>query len=311
MMVADPLANSLAANPQGLDSLRLLARQGNGTEAIKAGAQQLESFFLQMMMKSMRETQSEDGLFDSQETRSFTEMSDQQLAQNISRSKGIGLADMLAKQLTRMVEPNVIRAEPRPYSLQSGTSPAPVVQPSVPLSSTVQPSTTLPSDGPAAPRSFVDRMWPHAAAAGKEIGVAPHLLLGQAALESGWGKQAPRLPDGSSSHNLFNLKAGSNWKGGVVQAETTEYVNGAAQKRVENFRTYASDAEAFADYARLLKASPRYAGAVAAGGDSESFARGLQAGGYATDPMYSNKLVRLINSTSFRSALLSGQVSDG
>jgi len=153
------------------------------------------------------------------------------------------------------------------------------------------------------PRDFVERIWPLAAAAGKEIGVAPHLLLGQAALESGWGRRELRQADGSSSHNLFNIKASNSWKGKVVQAETTEYVNGIAQKHVENFRAYNSDAEAFGDYARLLKTSPRYAGAIAGGDDVESFARGLQSGGYATDPMYSDKLVRLVGSSSFRAAL--------
>lgn len=296
MQVADAGSNSLAANPQALDRLRLLAKQGNDKEAIKAGAQQLESYFLQMVLQSMRKAQPQDGVLDSQETRAFTDMFDQQIAQSISRSKGVGLSGMLAEQLTRITDPNAIRIVPRPYDLP----------PIAALATTTQAQFMPSSEVSTAPRDFVERMWPHAAAAGKEIGVAPHLLLGQAALESGWGKRELHQADGSSSHNLFNIKASNSWEGKVVQAETTEYVNGVAQKRVENFRAYNSDAEAFGDYARLLKTSPRYAGAVASGNDVESFARGLQSGGYATDPMYTGKLVRLVGSSSFRAALQPG-----
>ena len=301
------LSNTLAANPQSLNSLHLLARQDNGKAAIKASAQQFEAFFLQMMLKSMRATLSEDSPFDSQETRTFTEMSDQQLTQNISRSKGVGLADMLVKQLALTNDPNAIHPQPRPYNLPALTATTPVqdVQPQSGFSAT---SSDKSGNAVSTPRSFIDRMWPHAAAASKELGVAPHLLLGQAALESGWGKQVPRLQNGTSSHNLFNIKAGSSWNGKVAQVESMEYVGGVAQKRVESFRAYSSDAAAFADYARLLKDNPRYSGVASSDSDAE-FARGLQSSGYATDPAYGDKLLRLLGSASFRAALQPEQSS--
>jgi flagellar protein FlgJ len=212
---------------------------------------------------------------------------------------------MLVKQLSRLNDPNAIHVEPRPYTIKSGT-PSSVPQSSNNKATDNQTATSATEDS-SSPGNFIDRLWPHAAAVAKDIGVAPHLLLGQAALESGWGKQAPRLPDGSSSHNLFNIKAGSSWKGRVVQTETTEYVNGVTQKSTAKFRAYDSDAEAFSDYAGLLKGNSRYAGVLQAGSDAQGFAQGLQSGGYATDPMYGVKLVRLINSNSFRTALLGDQ----
>src|SRR5690606_24746784 len=108
-------------------------------------------------------------------------------------------------------------------------------------------------------REFVNRLWPHALEASRATGIAPHFILGQAALESGWGRSEIRMPDGSPSHNLFGVKAGRGWQGPTVDVTTTEYVNGVPVKTVERFRAYGSYAEAFKDYANLLAANPRYA----------------------------------------------------
>lgn len=141
---------------------------------------------------------------------------------------------------------------------------------------------------------------PHALEASQTTGVPARFMLGQAALESGWGKREIRAADGTPSHNLFGIKAGSNWKGPVVETVTTEYVNGVAQKSVEKFRAYASYADAFRDYANLLSSNPRYAGVMAQaaqGMNAEGFAQGLQRAGYATDPNYADKLSRIIKTT--------------
>jgi flagellar protein FlgJ len=127
--------------------------------------------------------------------------------------------------------------------------------------------------------------------------------VAHAALESGWGRAEPRFADGRASYNLFGIKAGSNWPGPVVEASTTEFVNGVAEKRVERFRAYGSYAEAFQDYARLLAQSPRYAGVVGSQNPA-SFALGLQRGGYATDPAYASKLESIINGPTLRQALI-------
>ena len=140
----------------------------------------------------------------------------------------------------------------------------------------------------------------HANEASQTTGIPARFMLGQAALESGWGKRELRGTDGTPSHNLFGIKAGAGWKGPIVEAVTTEYVNGVARKSVEKFRAYPSYADAFRDYANLLRSNPRYAGVLAQaaqGIDLEGFAHGLQRAGYATDPNYADKLSRIIRGT--------------
>jgi flagellar protein FlgJ len=146
-------------------------------------------------------------------------------------------------------------------------------------------------------------LWPHAVEAGKELGIPAHFLLGQAALESGWGKRAIRGQDGQDSLNLFGIKAGAKWGGEVVAAATTEYVNGAPQARREEFRAYGSYAESFRDYAALLRSNPRYQKVFGQNVDAAGFARVMQQAGYATDPMYASKLARVVNSETMRQAL--------
>ncbi len=150
------------------------------------------------------------------------------------------------------------------------------------------------ADLPQAARDFVNRVWPHAVDAARSTGVPAQFLVAHAALESGWGKSEIRRPDGSSSHNLFGIKAGRSWQGASVEAATTEYVDGVAQPAKEKFRAYGSYAEAFRDYASLLASNPRYSGVIGQQ-DGTAFARSLQQAGYATDPMYADKLSRIIN----------------
>lgn len=289
------MTDALALNPQGLDGLKLQSKQNGGRESVRAAAEQFESFFLQMMLRNMRQTLSQDGPFDSQETKTFSDMFDQQVAQSISKSKGVGLADMLEAQMKLSLETKPgIRIQPRPYDLPSVAAPA-----------AVSGAIETQKDAPLTPRNFVNKLWPHAVDAAADLGVSPHVLLAQAALESGWGKHELRGAEGNS-HNLFNIKASKQWKGDTVTADTTEYMNGKAVSETANFRSYGSYSEAFSDYARLLKTNPRYAQALEQGGDAASFARGLQSGGYATDPQYAAKIMRVINSPAFREGMASG-----
>ena len=135
----------------------------------------------------------------------------------------------------------------------------------------------------------------HAQEAEKATGIPARFMLGQAALETGWGRREIRNPDGSSSNNLFGIKAGPGWKGKVVTATTTEYVNGVPQTRVEKFRAYATPADSFKDYAKLITNNPRYEKVLANAKDAQGFAQGLQRAGYATDPLYAAKLSRIIH----------------
>jgi flagellar protein FlgJ len=290
--------DSLALNPQGLDALRLQAKNGS-KESVHAAAAQFESYFMQMMLRTMRQTLSQDGPFDSQETKTFSDMFDQQIAQSIAKGKGIGLADMLAKQMELSMQTNPgIQLQPRPYDFPAVTST---------VTSVTKPSAAAPGDATDAPlnqRNFVNKLWPHAVDAASELGVSPHVLLAQAALETGWGKHELKGSEGNS-YNLFNIKVGKNWTGAKVGADTTEYVNGKPVQQSANFKAYGSYGEAFSDYARQIKTNPRYAQALSQGGDAEAFARGLQSGGYATDPAYADKILRVINSPAFRESLAS------
>lgn len=141
--------------------------------------------------------------------------------------------------------------------------------------------------------SFVARLGLPAQAASAASGVPAPLILAQAALESGWGRREIRSDDGVQSFNLFGIKADRGWRGPVVESATTEYVDGVAQRVRAKFRAYGSYEEAFTDYARFLTRNPRYA-RVLASEDPAQAARGLQRAGYATDPQYGDKLVRIM-----------------
>lgn len=152
------------------------------------------------------------------------------------------------------------------------------------------------------PEAFVARIWPHARQAADALGVDPRALVAQAALETAWGKRLPNHADGSSGNNLFGIKA-TGWKGRAVTAGTHEYVAGVRRNENASFRAYDSIGESFNDYVRLLKNNNRYAGALAAGTDVAGFARGLQRGGYATDPQYANKIAAIADGSTVTRAL--------
>jgi flagellar protein FlgJ len=143
-------------------------------------------------------------------------------------------------------------------------------------------------------QDFMSRMLPHAMQANQSTGVPPQLMLGQAALESGWGKREIRMADGSNSYNLFGIKANAGWNGKVAEVMTTEYKNGIAYKQVEKFRAYSSYAESFQDYANMISQNPRYAGVLQQGMDATGLAQAIQKAGYATDPNYADKLARVM-----------------
>lgn len=310
--VADPAL--LALEPQSLGALRRAAKE-DPTQSARVVAQQFETLFLNILMKSMRSASQSTGggFFDSDRTRLYTELMDQQVAQKLATTgKGLGIADMLLAQMHRNPaanpasldgQPIPLHPEPKPIPLQTGRAPIPFKRTlpgsdMMPLHRGASPATPAPSA-----KEFVSAIWEHAARAGQELGVAPHALVAQAALETSWGRHEIKLPDGSSSHNLFGIKAGADWQGKVAETTTTEYVNGVPQTRTARFRAYDSYAEAFQDYAHLLKHSPRYASVVQAA-DATQFAAALQRAGYATDPAYATKLSRVMASETLRQALL-------
>jgi flagellar protein FlgJ len=144
-------------------------------------------------------------------------------------------------------------------------------------------------------QEFLRQIAPLAQEAGQRLGVSPDVLAAHAALESGWGAKPVRRADGSSSHNLFGIKAGASWRGEIAEAATTEYEPGQAQPTTlrQDFRSYASPAQSFQDLTQLLLNNPRYQAALQTGGNAQAYGQALQKGGYATDPAYADKLARV------------------
>ena len=302
------LSSKFALDTNSLGDLKQSAKAGS-PEALKGAATQFESMFINMMMKSMRDATPQDGMMDSQESKTFTGMLDQQMSQKLAK-RGIGLADVLVRQLTAQQQGQQAMQKMNEQALgiggdqQSGAAQRMQSEPD-----------TLPTDGapaagaagitgsargtdnankPAHVRAFQEKLADAAEEAEHATGVPAKFMMGQAALETGWGRRVIRNADGSSSNNLFGIKAGPGWKGKVATAVTTEYINGKPHAKVEKFRAYDSYADAFKDYARMLSNNPRYEKVLAHGGDATAFAHGLQRAGYATDPQYAAKLSRII-----------------
>ncbi|MHB0780798.1 flagellar assembly peptidoglycan hydrolase FlgJ [Pseudomonas putida] len=141
--------------------------------------------------------------------------------------------------------------------------------------------------------AFVATMLPMAEQAARRIGVDPRYLVAQAALETGWGKSVMRNSDGSSSHNLFGIKATGSWQGEQARAITSEFRDGQFVKETAAFRSYDSYQDSFHDLVTLLQSNARYQGALDAADNPEQFARELQKAGYATDPGYAKKIISI------------------
>ena len=276
-------SSSLAIDANGLNGLRLSAKQ-NSPEATKAAAKQFEALFIDMMLKSMRDATPQDGPMDNEQSRMFTTMLDQQMSQKMA-DKGIGLANALVRQLSNNAGGHV-----SPVGNEKADAAA---------ARAAVPPTAGKSTGPKAQsthvKAFQDLLGPQAEKASQATGIPAKFMLGQAALESGWGKREIKAADGSSSHNVFGIKATSGWRGKVVETPTTEYINGVPQTKLQKFRVYDSYADAFHDYAKMLSNNPRYGAVLANSHDATSFAQGLQKAGYATDPHYAAKLANIIN----------------
>jgi flagellar protein FlgJ len=276
-----PSTSKLATDTHSIDALRLRAST-DPKAAIKEAARQFESLFMQELMKSMRAAQEtmSSGMLDNAGSKMGTEMLDTQFATKMTGLPG-GLGEMIARQLERQMGGT---AAPAAALAPAGASGAPARSD---LTSRITPSQA----------EFLKEHQVAARAAEAQSGIPATFMVAQAAHESGWGRHEIKNVDGSTSFNLFGIKAGANWKGPTAEVTTTEYIDGIARKVVAKFRSYASYAESFADYAKMMKDSPRYGQVVANAGSAQGFAQGLQRAGYATDPAYADKLTRVINTT--------------
>ena len=316
-------------------ALPLTPSQDAPRARIEEAARGLEAQFAQMLIKSMRSATPGDPLLGSNTT--YREMYDQQLAKELTKGRGLGIAPMIVRQLERSTNPASAPVAASPMTL-SGTS-APMAMPLAPSRA----GFALPADGlPLAPSShgvsmqavtpvappplpetaapgavvcdptapldcsspeaFVRSIWPHAQKVAAELDVPPKALVAQAALETAWGRRLPGGAGASTSHNLFGIKAGARWLGQKVGAATHEFVDGVRRTERAAFRAYGSAGESFNDYARLLRGS-RYAAALGTGDDTHRFASALQKAGYATDPSYAAKISAIANGETLNRAL--------
>ena len=288
---------------------------------MKMAAQQFDAVFTQMMLKSMRDATPQDGPFDSHDSATFTSMMDQQLSQQLSQ-KGIGVADAMLKQMMRNQGMQVGGAsgagggltgmanalgggsggdEGQTAALNALAKAYGNAQANGQLAMgkgySANSALTPPIRGDgSSPKvdAFVDKLAESAQAASAATGIPARFIIGQAALESGWGKSEIRKSDGTTSHNVFGIKATKDWTGKTVSTVTTEYVHGKPQRTVEKFRAYDSYQEAMTDYASMLKGNPRYAQVINSAHDVNGFANGMQRAGYATDPHYAKKLMSIM-----------------
>jgi peptidoglycan hydrolase FlgJ len=273
-----PSSTGLATDARSIDALKARAA-ADPKAAIRDAAKQFEALFMQALMKSMRQATLSSGMLDNAGTEMGTEMLDTQFATRMTGLPG-GLGDVIARQLERQMGSG------------AATQPDAVA---VPLDAAKIPTQQA---------AFVRRHDAAAQAVAAQSGIPAAFMLGQAAHESGWGRHEIRNADGSTSHNLFGIKADASWKGAVAEVATTEFVDGVPRRSVAKFRAYASYEESFRDYARLIRDNPRYQQAygqavahAASAASGVEYAQGLQRAGYATDPAYADKLGRVINTT--------------
>lgn len=321
----DPSEQRVSFDMRDMDAMRRLARS-SPEEGLKQVSKQFEALFMGMLLKSMRDANPSSGFTEGPQAKIYQSLLDQQLSQKLA-GRGIGLADAMFAQLRRTIADPAAPGEgsmPAPAgaavvsSAATGSRPPaaatdmprPIEKVSTanpPLSRAIRapraegvdlaPAQLSPSsilDGlQSKAEGFIGRIGQAARVASESTGVPQALILAQAALESGWGRREIVGRDGAPSFNLFGIKADRSWRGPVAEAATTEFIDGAMRRVTGKFRAYGSYEEAFADYAKFLTRNPRYAGVLSAEGPQQA-AQALQRAGYATDPEYASKLIRLM-----------------
>ena len=309
----------------GLAKLKNQARK-DSPEALKEVARQFEAIFLSNVLKGMREAKLADGIMDNDQSKFYNEMYDQQLAVHLSGKPGVGLADLIVKQLSHD-QPDNEKLENEDYLNRSVSTPK-IISPypsavEKQVSNKVDSQVDTDTDGSQviinayihdssplnemteiplkddhtlsiqSAEDFVRQLHPYAEQAAKELGVEPRVILAQAALETGWGRSLIKHSNGSNSFNLFNIKADKAWLGKQAQVHTLEIEQGIAKKVNAGFRSYASFHESFQDYVDFIKSNPRYVDALKQAGNGERYLHELQQAGYATDPNYANKVMSI------------------
>ncbi len=340
----DQARNVLELN--GLNAIRQQSKAGDGDAkkaALQEAAQQFEAIFTQMLLKSMRKAQEvleSDSPFNSESTKFYRDMHDQQMSLEMSSNGSLGLTDLIVRQLggdsdnftprtvlrndanldqiKRLAKEdtlNAVQAQSsddylkkhltRTNSVASDETKIPFMAQNQSAShdeSNIDGSTplgvNLSTPSFAQPKDFVSALIEPAKAVQEKLGVPFQVVIAQAALETGWGQKIIKDENGTSSNNLFNIKADNRWAGDKIQKETLEFEQGAMVKKSAPFRAYQSLSEGFNDYVNFLVDNDRYQDALQTPGNVEQFLHGLQKAGYATDPQYANKIMATLRTVS-------------
>ncbi len=274
-----PQVNSLAARersaqaPNATDFRQFAAlRRGadaNDPATLREVARQFESIFTKMMLDSMRSASFGDPMFGSDQVDMYQDMADDQLAVQLSQGRGLGLADMLIRQLGQGGMGGGAAGElPRPNTDEKtagGVTPA-------------QQREVRRRDAAACDR--------RGARAGR--GCARHRRAGRA--RNRLGHFAARRCRRRQSQFLWHQ--GRRRLAGRERRLRYHRV----RRRTGRHRTRPVSRLRFCRGKRrglcsCTSRNPRYSEALGTGTDVRAFANALQRGGYATDPEYANKLV--------------------
>lgn len=305
-MALDSTVAQTSVDFAGLNQLRFSANQAEqDPDTLRQVAAQFESLFISMMLKSMRDASLGEGIFDSEQSEMYQDFADQQLAIDLSNRGGLGLQDVIVRQLGG--DPTAMQPAQAGQTFAADTITTRAVLPALvervrELNKTAKSVETQTGNNDLSmpqqfnsPAEFVSGVWPLAQQAAAEIGVQPEVLVAQAALETGWGKFIIEDQQGSS-FNLFNIKADNRWSGDYVSKNVLEYRDGVAIREQSRFRAYSDYQQSFADYVLFLQSNPRYSEALANTADANKFVEKLHQAGYATDPAYADKIKRIMQS---------------
>jgi len=330
----------------GLNAIRQQSRESDGEgkkAALQEAAQQFEAIFMKMLLKSMRKAQDvleSDSPFNSQSTKFYRDMHDQQMAVELSSNGTLGLSDLIVRQLggddNNFTPRSVLRNDGNleqvkkaikqaklqieinnendvnPFSLlptainntnlQRSDSVNNANATKIPFATSEvnQPEKSVNLSSPSfnEPKDFVSALIEPAKSVQEKIGVPFQVIIAQAALETGWGQKIIKDQNGSSSNNLFNIKADNRWAGESIKKESLEFEQGAMVKKSSPFRAYESLTESVNDYVSFLTENDRYQDALQNPSNVEHFVHSLQKAGYATDPQYANKIMATLRTVS-------------
>lgn len=268
---------------KGIGQLKNASQDPKADRALNAVAAQFESLFLNMMLKGLRQANEsfESNLLSSSDHHFYRDMLDKQMALSLSKEGGIGLADVIVRQLAKAK--GAVEIEPDTH-LQKEALNTPIEAPQ---------QTPIPKGGEefSSPSEFVNRIYPVLEKL-NDSQLNSKWILAQAALETGWGQHILKQENGSSTFNLFNIKKSQDWDQPVVKLNALEYKEGVLKPESSEFKVYSTFEHSVQDYLNLLK--DRQYQTPHQKTTADDFFQELLDKGYATDPQYSQKLMGVL-----------------